>query len=118
MGIATKSRRKITVKDQKYLWYVAEDYEAAGAVTLYVISTDKHFIIKYQIGQPKGEEYIVILGRRFAGAKTGGPWRRFLCPRFADKAVTPQSVRQLIEWCLDESLARQEIDWRGQLVDL
>jgi len=87
-------------------------------MVLQVISTDKQFIAKYQIGQPKGEDYVVILGRRFAGAKTGGPWRRFLCPQFVTRTVTPQSVRQLIEWCLDERLTRQEIDWRSHSLRL
>ena len=117
MAAASKNRRKITVGDMQYLWYVAEDDEGAGMV-LQVISTDKQFVAKYQIGQPQGEDYIVILGRRFAGAKTGGPWRRFLCPCFATHTVTPRAVRQLIEWCLDESVARQEIDWRSRSLSL
>ena len=87
-------------------------------MVLHVISADKQFIAKYQIGQPEGESYIVILGLRFAGAKTGGPWRRFLCPRFVGGAVTPQSVRDLIEWCLDESLTRQKIDWSSHPLSL
>ena len=88
-------------------------------MVLQVISTDKQFIAKYQIDQPRGEEYVVILGRRFGGAKTGGPWRRFLCPRFtANTTVTPRCVRQLIEWCLDEQVKRQEIDWRSHPIRL
>jgi hypothetical protein len=117
MGVATKRRRKITVKARQYLWFVAEDDDGAGMV-LHVTSTDKQFIAHYQIGQSEGEAYIVILGQRFAGANTGGPWRRFLCPRFVAGAATPQSVRELIEWCLDGSLTRQEIDWRSHRLSL
>jgi hypothetical protein len=117
MGVATKRRRKITVKGHRYLWYVTEDDEGAGMV-MHVISTDKQFIAKYQIGQPKAEDYIGILGRRFAGAKTGGPWRRFRCPQFVARTATPQAVRQLVEWCLDERLARREIDWRSHSLAL
>jgi hypothetical protein len=117
MAVATKNRRKITVGDRRYVWYVAEDDEAAGKV-LQVISEDKQFIVKYQLDQPRGDEYIVILGRLFAGASTGGPWRRFLCPRFGASTVTSRNVRQLIEWCLDERLKRQEIEWRSQPIRL
>ena len=117
MAIASKRRRRITVNREQYLWYVAEDEEGA-AMVLQVISTDKRFIAKYQIGQPMDRSYIVILGKRFAGAKTGGPWRRFLCPQFVLDAVTPQSVRKLIEWCLDESLTRREICWHSRPLSL
>jgi hypothetical protein len=48
MAVATKNRRKITVGDRRYVWYVAEDDEAAGKV-LQVISEDKQFIVKYQL---------------------------------------------------------------------
>lgn len=65
MGVAAKKRRKITVKGCQYLWYVAEDDEGAGMV-LHVLSTDKHFITKYQLHQHGGEDYIVVLGRRYA----------------------------------------------------
>ena len=112
MAVATKSRRRITVCDRRYVWYVAEDDEGAGMV-LHVISDDKQFIAKYQLGQPTGDEYIVILGPLFAGASTGGPWRRFLCPRFGASAVTPRNVRELIDWCLDERLKRQGIEWQS-----
>jgi len=115
MGVATKSRRKIQVGDKRYIWYVAED-DGPGGMVLHVISTDKHFRVKYQLNQPKGDEYVVVLGRIFAGASTGGSWKRFLCPRFASSAVTPRSVRALIEWCLNEGMERHEVDWRSQAI--
>lgn len=87
MGVATKGRRKITVKNHQYRWQVAENDDGPGMV-LQVVSTDKHFIAEYLIDQPEEQEYIVIRGRRFAGAKTGGRSRRFLCPRFAAHAAT------------------------------
>ncbi|HVR96636.1 MAG TPA: hypothetical protein VMW27_08485 [Thermoanaerobaculia bacterium] len=117
MAVASKNRRKLTVNDRRFLWYVAEDDEGAGMV-LQVLSSDKQFITKYQLDQPEGDEYLVVLGRLFAGASTGGSWRRFRCPRFAGESVTPRDVRNLIDWCLDESLTRQEIDWRSHPIRL
>lgn len=112
MAVATKSRRKVTVEGKQYVWYVAENGDGPGMV-LHVISPDKQFIVKYQVDQPTGEEYVVVIGPRFSGAETGGPWKRFLCPRFAENAVTPSCVRELIQWCLNEHLTRQEIDCRS-----
>lgn len=111
MGVATKGRRRITVGDRQYLWYVAHNDDGPGMV-LHVISPDKRFNVKYEIDQPAGEEYIAIRGRRFVGAETGSCVRRFLCPPFATDAATPRAVRRLIEWCLDEHLTRQETDSR------
>ncbi|MGV3658650.1 MAG: hypothetical protein ACO1TE_00645 [Prosthecobacter sp.] len=111
MGVAAKHRRKITVGDERYLWYVAEE-DAAGMV-LNVISADKRLMVKFQLDQPVGEEYIVILGRRFAGAQTGSGWSRFRCPRFAELAITPQIVRDLVDWCLDGTLPREVAEWRS-----
>ena len=112
MGVATKNRRKITLNDRQYVWHVAEDRDGKGLV-LHITSTNKQFIAMHLLNQSEGKDYIVILGRRFAGAITGGNWRRFLCPHFAADSVTPRGVRQLIEWCLDEQVARQEIDLRS-----
>ena len=115
MAVSTKGRRKITVGGRPYVWFVSDNDEAWWVLT--VISSDKKFLAKYALHQNEGEEYAVILGKQFAGAETGGSWRRFLCPRFATEAVTPGDVRRLIEWCLDERLPRQEIDWkRGNLM--
>ena len=111
MGVATKRRRKIIVGDRQYIWYVCEDEGAAGLI-LNVISNDKQFIAKYQLDQPEGQEYVVILGRLFAGAVTGRCWKRFFCPRFAEHSVASKNVRELIEWCLDESLERHPAEWR------
>jgi len=112
MSVATKYRRKITVGSQRYVWYVALNRDGPGML-LYVVSEDKLFITTYDLDQPEDRNHIVVLGPRFAGAKTGGPWRRFLCPRFAGQTVTPRNVRDLIEWCLNEELPRLEVDWRG-----
>ena len=87
-------------------------------MVLHVLSPDKRLIVEYQIDQPEGNEYIGILRKVSVGAKFSGFWKQFLCPRFIDRAATPQSVRTLIEWCLDENLARQEIDWRSRSLSL
>lgn len=70
MGIATKKRRKIVVNGENYLWWVTEG-DGPGMI-LYVVSQDKHFMVQYELEQPNGEEYLAVIGRRFAGATTGG----------------------------------------------
>lgn len=108
MGVGLKNRRKITVAEKRYVWYVAPDYDSADIV-LHVSSIDKQFLIKYQLHQTEIESYIVVLGPRFSGAVTGGCWKRFACPLFVTNIVKPSAVRSLIEWCLDDRLARHEV---------
>ena len=112
MGVKTKGRRKIVVNDTQYIWYVSDNYDGCGFV-LNILSQDKKFIVKYQLSQPNGEEYLVVLGSRFAGADTGGSWCRFLCPKWGGENITPKDVRNIIEWCLDESIPRQKTTCKG-----
>lgn len=109
MGVSSKNRRKIVVDDVAYVWYVGdEDYEPAGGHKLVVISQDKQFIVHYPIMPADAESYVIVLGKRFANATSGGVWRRFISPRFdEDGIVTPAHVRQLVLWCLDDTLERR-----------
>ncbi len=117
MAISSKGKRKITVGGRIYFWFVSE-YKAdwpPGVLT--VMSPDKEFHAQFPLSfmestLPDEKVYIVIIGQLFAGAETGGVWKRFTCPRFAGGTVTPTNVRRVIEWCLDEGLERQEVDSR------
>ena len=110
MGVRTKGRRKIVVDGEDYVWYVAENDDGPGVV-LHVASQDKKLAVMYPLYDEIGQQYIVILGERFTGAETGGPWKRFVCPQFeSDGVVTPKHVRDLILWCLDPLLERESTD--------
>lgn len=110
VGVRKKGRRRIRVGTREFVWFVAENDDGPGLV-LTVVSEDKHMILRYGLGQPPGEEYLLVLGRDFAGASTGGPWRRFQCPRWEEAGgrVTPAAVRAIIEWALDGQAERVEV---------
>lgn len=106
MGVRTKGRRKLDIDGRRYVWWVQEDRDGAGPV-LHVVSEDKRLIVMYALWQPVGEDYVVVLGSEFAGAETGGCWERFRSPSWIERgAVSPRTVRGLIEWCQSDAEPR------------
>lgn len=118
MGVAKKGKRKLTVDGRRYLWYIAQDLDAAGMVALNVLSNDKRFIVRYYLAEPVATRHVVVIGAEFAGhTRTGPGWKRYRCPQFGtSSAVIPADVRSLIMWCHAETSDRHEVDWRGQVV--
>ena len=124
MGVATKNRRKLTVGDREFLWYVAEDIDdfpptVEGSLhALNILSEDKQFIVRYHLNQVDSERrHITVIGAEFGGSREGGCWRRFVTPRWCQEGpVTPGIVREVIELCLDSS-PRIAVDYTGSQVD-
>ena len=118
MGINTKGKRKIAVLGQRFVWFVDGDcgYDTGTPlINVHVVSCDKTFSASYQLNQPDGARFVVIKGKKFAGAGTGQCWKRFLCPRWESSlVVTPDIVRSLIEWCLKDEKQLVEVDWKGE----
>ena len=118
MGVAKKYRRKIEIEGRCFLWYVKEDLDwlthNGCPVALSIISEDKHFIISYGIGQAELYRHLVSLGREFpkiSQPKTG--YQRVRCPQWEqDGMITPEIVRQLIEWCFTYDVDAIEVNWR------
>ena len=117
MAIARKYRRPITVRAREFLWWVYEDLEEAGAMTLAVASADKRFLIRYAIHQPDDSRYLTVLGEEFPGLPCEREsWTRLRCPAFSTgDGVTPSAVRQVIEWCLHAQRDLVHVDWEGRL---
>jgi hypothetical protein len=115
MAISARNRRRIEVDGAPYVWWIAEDDEACGAVTLSVVSESKHFLVKYQLVQPPELRLVVVLGREFRQrTDCGGCWRRFRCPPFGtNEVVTPKDVAALVRWCRIADDPLVEVDWRG-----
>ena len=123
MGIAKKYRRKITVGERDYMWYVIEDLEDFPQTVdsylhaLNIISNDKKFIVRYHLHQRDPERrHITVIGPEFGGVLNPSPYKRFLCPDWCPEgAMTPGIVREVIEWCAEPS-SRVEVDWTGSKV--
>ena len=119
MTVAKKGKRKIVVNEREFFWYVAEDlYEIPGGYTLFIVSEDKHFLVRYPLNQPENRSnYLIVERKEFGGnGRFGGPWQRVVCPSF-DKtdSVTPAIIREIILWSLSEK-KNIFIDWRGNQI--
>lgn len=97
MSISTKGRRRITVGDKVYIWYVAFDDDTRCNV-LNVVSDDKYLILTCPL-QTK-PAYLISKGRIFQSKETDGLWNRYLLPFDVPEAVTPKFVEKLILWAV------------------
>lgn len=96
MAVAKKNRRKLTINERLYLWYIAHSAEE-GCYVLRIISDDKKFIVNYTL---TAHPVITVVGREFGRAERRKGWQRFRVPDFRDNgSITPASVRALIDWC-------------------
>jgi hypothetical protein len=116
MAIARKYRRPINVRGRQFLWWVYEDLEECGALTLAIASEDKDFLVRYPISQPAENRYLTVLGREFPGLPNKRPsWERVRCPAFVSgEVVKPSDVRRTIEWCLHAERVLIRVDWMGR----
>jgi hypothetical protein len=114
MGTRKKKRNTLTIADRLYLWYVKQD-EDSNSYILHVISEDKRFIVHYHLQQEESHRHITVLGKEFGRVSgTGNCWRRFRCPAWEnDRAITPSSVKQLIEWSQQTDGITEEVDYTG-----
>jgi hypothetical protein len=99
MGINTEHRRRITVGEMTYLWYVALDDDSDYYI-LNVVSPDKQLILSCPLGTET--PYVISKGPKFRNEGTIG-WNRFLLPFDVPKVITPGFVKKLIVWADENS---------------
>lgn len=109
MGVMKKGRRKITVSDKSYVWYVVSDHDSPYHI-LNIISDDKALIISCPL---KTETtYIISKGNMFQNKKTDGNWKRYLLPFDVPEIITPKFVSDIIFWAVQNDKAK-ETSWNG-----
>ncbi|MDE7098993.1 MAG: hypothetical protein K2O60_07575 [Ruminococcus sp.] len=109
MGISKKGRRKITVFNKSYVWYVEADCDSLYYI-LNIVSEDKALIIS---GPLKTETaYIISKGNMFQNKKTNGIWNRYLLPFKVPEIITPKFVSDIIFFATHGAKA-DEIKWNG-----
>lgn len=109
MGVAQKGRRKITVSDKNYIWYIELDYDTPYYV-LNIVSFDKALIISCPLKTKTS--YIISKGNMFQNKKTNGIWNRYLLPFNVPEIITPKFVSNIIFWATQSEKAK-EIKWNG-----
>jgi hypothetical protein len=116
VGISKKNRHKIVYNGVTFLWWVDPEFDGLGnMLSVNIASEDKKFLIKHFVVQIKSERsYISVIGEYFPGLerKTGNSIR-LSCPSFsnsfADKGITPKTVKEILQWCFDNNARNQEL---------
>ena len=124
MGASKKNRRKISVGDREYLWYVAEEYDyfpptvGQDLRALNILSVNKQFAVRYYLGQGVPERrQISVMGAESGESQGARIWRHLRSPDWCpDGVVTPSVVRSVIEWSLDGA-AKTEVDYTGAEIE-
>ena len=116
-----RTKRKITIDDRNFFWYVAEDFEDTAWLgaenTLTIFSEDSLFRVKYPISQKQGKNHLVVVGKEFVGdGKFGKTYQRVESPVWEKgNAITPGLVREIIEWSLSAKDCKF-VDYQGRYI--
>jgi hypothetical protein len=118
MAISKKGRRRITIGDRLYLWWVCDtdpEYGSGSCLALTVASEDGRFFVRYYLGQKPDRRYLIVQGQEFEGLpEAGSCWIRVQCPEWqAGSSVTPADVRRLVEWCASAGRPLIRVNYRG-----
>ena len=126
MGVAKKGKRKITLNGRDFYWYVKHNDDDFGLLHLFIVSSDKNFIVSYPLVKRNLENrtpyirsnpFIVVMGREFKGLDNlGHDWKRFVVPEWNDENVTPSLVALIIDWCFKIERVTP-VDWQGNLLE-
>ena len=121
MAISKKGKRKLTVKNREFYWYMklTDDWMYSyNTPQLHVLSNDKKFLISYQPGQQNENPFLIIKGKEFMGLKdAGGSWIRVKTPKWNDEQITPGFVATLIDWCYSEDKEIVLVDYLGKIME-
>ena len=110
MVVRGKGRRKISVGDTEYIWYVEMDYDSPYHI-LHIVSMDKHLILACPIDAETA--YIISKGKVFQNKSTNGIWNRYLLPFLIPEIITPVFVAKIISWATNGANATL-VEWNGR----
>jgi hypothetical protein len=118
MAIRKKWRRKLTVANRLFIWWVmpiADDSWCGDVLT--VSSEVKRFFIRFFLRQPDDRRGLVVIGPEFPGLPASDGRARIVpCEEWqTGRGINPSDVRRLIDWCLDPDRGRR--NFRGPAKD-
>jgi len=124
MGIATKNKRKIIFRDQKFYWWVKAELDGhEGMLEVNIASENKKFLIRYYaIQEQETNRYITVIGSAFPGLeRKDGNWKRFICPDFVptfeNHGVGPKNIESILTWCFDPEKILTRVNYKGEILD-
>src|SRR5436305_12648580 len=104
MGVLKRGRRRISINDRLYVWWVRED-DDSSAHLLFVVSEDRRFKVQYECAQSATTKlpFVTVMGPEFTGlSRQDGCCRHDRTPGLDDDvSIPPASVRLPVEWCTD-----------------
>jgi len=86
--VRTKGRRKITVDQKEYVWYIKPGYDNPYLL-LHMISADKTLVLIVPIDME--HPFVVQIQK-------SGRYVRYVPPFEIPKSITPDTVARLIRW--------------------
>lgn len=92
MAVRTKGRRKIMVDGNRYIWYVALDYDSPYYL-LHISSEDKSFIITHPLNT--NSPYIISKGLVFQGKRPTADGGDICCLFLFQKLLPPKMFPKL-----------------------
>lgn len=112
MSVKKKGRRKITIDDNSYVWYVELDDDSPYYI-LNIVSEDKRYVLSCPI--KTDISYLFCKGNYFKNNVTDGKWNRYLLPFYIPDIITPAIVSQIIIWAT-QSGEYEVVDWNGSSI--
>ncbi|MCE3228602.1 MAG: hypothetical protein K0S32_3153 [Bacteroidetes bacterium] len=97
MAISSKGKRKIIVNSKTWYWWVfwEMDQTEFDGIQIKVIPENQSTFIKYGMQQQNEKRFVAIALKNYSSGV------QVHCPKFEneDGNITPNGVRELIEWC-------------------
>lgn len=102
MAISTKGKRKITVNEKKYFWWIFDEFDQTefDGLQIKIISENQNGYIKYGLQQFDNNNRYVSIGLKNHKYKI-----HTLSPKFEDEngIIKPSNIEKLIKWSLSEN---------------
>lgn len=97
MAINSKGKRKLILNNQKYYWYVLEDWGRTefDGVQIRIIPSNQSFTISFGINQVEENRFLSI------HLQKDGSHLRLYCPKFENEndIITNHGIKNIILWC-------------------
>jgi hypothetical protein len=115
MTVSKKGKRRISIDEQTYFWWIYEDTNffapsSSDYMALSILSEDGKNNARYHLGQTDPERSHVLLNWYIGETHLKGLFRT---PVFLMDPVTPKSVFTLVNWIHAENTVFTPVNFQG-----